>query len=66
MTLGKSLHISWKDTIYNDKVRECTQQRHVDDVVREQRLRWRGHVQKSQLVSLLRLRSYGFLLVTKE
>jgi len=44
--LRKILHISWKDKTTNDKVRELTQQAKLEDIVRERRMRWTGHVMR--------------------
>ena len=45
--LGKIVHIFCKDTISNDKIRKHTQQGKLDDVNREWRLCWCGHVWRS-------------------
>jgi len=42
--LRKILHISWKDKVTNEKVRELAQQGILEDIIREKRLRWAEHV----------------------
>jgi len=42
--LRKILHISWKDKVTNDKVKELAQQGLLENIIRERRLRWAGHV----------------------
>jgi len=42
--LRKILHISWKDMVSNEKVRELTGQQLLGYIIRERRLRWCGHV----------------------
>jgi len=38
------LGISWKDRVTNEEVRVRTGQHSMDDILRERRLRWLGHV----------------------
>jgi len=40
----KILRILWKDKVTNEKVRALSQQGKLEDVVRERRLRWTGHM----------------------
>jgi len=42
--LRKILHISWKDKVTDEKVRELAQQGIIKDTIRERRLRWEGDV----------------------
>jgi len=44
--LRKILHILWKDMVANEKVRELAQQGLLEDIIRERRLRWVGHVMR--------------------
>jgi len=44
--LRKNLHISWKDKVTNEKVRELPQQGLLEDTIRERRLRLAGHVMR--------------------
>jgi hypothetical protein len=44
--LRKILHITWKNKVTNEKVRELTQQGNLEDTIRERRLRWTGHVMR--------------------
>jgi len=48
--LRKILHISWKDKVTNEKVRELTRQEILEDTIRvqERRLRWAGHVKRME------------------
>ena len=42
--LRQILNISWKDKVTNLKVRELTDMPTLEDIIRERRLRWAGHI----------------------
>jgi len=42
--LRKILRISWKDKVTNERIRQLTQQPQIEDVIRERRMRWTGHL----------------------
>ena len=42
--LRQILNISWKDKVTNVKVRELTGMPTLEDIIRERRLRWAGHI----------------------
>ena len=44
--LRKIRRITWRDKVTNEKIREQTQQEKLEDIIRERRLRWTGHVMR--------------------
>jgi len=44
--LRQILHISWKDKVTNEKVRELAQQGILEDTISKRILRWAGHVMR--------------------
>jgi len=40
--LRKILHVSWKDEVTNEKIRQLTQQVKIENIIRERRMRWTG------------------------
>jgi len=44
--LRKILHVSWKDKVTNEKIRELVQQGILEYTITERRLRWAGHVMR--------------------
>ena len=44
--LRKILCITWRDKVTNERIRELTQQEKLEDIIRERRLRWTGHVMR--------------------
>ena len=44
--LRKILRINWKDKVSNEKIRELTQMDKLENIIRERRLRWAGHVMR--------------------
>ena len=46
--LRKILRITWRDKVTNEKIRELTQQEKLEDIIRERRLRWTGHVMRME------------------
>jgi len=44
--LRKILHISWKDKVSNERIRLLTRQEKMENIIRERRLRWAGHVMR--------------------
>jgi len=44
--LKNILHTSWRDKVTTVKVRELAQQGLLEDIIREMKLRWAGHVMR--------------------
>ena len=42
--LRRILHISWRDKITNETIRERTGQENMENIIRKRRLKWMGHV----------------------